>query len=263
MKNASHIIYFILPFLFSSINVQAAYRSANDFIDPLLQEQFMSETNQAEYQKNILWSRSLYPKDLLALLRREFSSVDNETQRRQKIVRYFAKESSAYKFANYRILNQIREQSERSDRIYTAVRKKYNDFLKKAPPQQKIYLISATNSYFFKKQIAQKLSEQNRQISWWLHGHPNRIHYLSLFDNEYHHILTYPQMHVDMNRQRRIIAAQPSKEKHISQQTYQIYQNLFDQYLHDLNRIGKGLDIINPDLLTELADMKNEIRTLK
>ena len=60
-----------------------------------------------------------------------------------------------------------------------------------------------------------------------------------------------------MLKQKKITAPQQVGKLKIGQREVNIYQNLLNGYLTDLNRIGKGLDITNPQLLRQLNEMQN------
>ena len=121
---------------------------------------------------------------------------------------------------------------------------------------KKIYIIEAKNHLFW---IRYELPDEGiNGFSIKGNYHFKDVTYISIFDSKYRHLFSYNRQHINMLKNRRIPAADKTSDFYIDSHTVNIYQQLFDDYINDLNRIGKGLDINNPQLLRQLDEMQDK-----
>lgn len=224
-------------------------------VDKILKKQFISDDSLQKYQKSIIRSYSLTPEQLNRLLETEYSKINNETQRMQKIKQNWRSFPYAYRFANYKLNEQISDEITQSRKKFGNRKQRFNELMKNTTANQKIYIIEATDPLFFFKTVRSSgNSKAGRiQLSYSMHA----IYYLSVFDHEYKHQFTYHRQHVDMLQQRRIITTLNTKNKRVNS----AFQKLFDDYLSDMKRIGSGLDINNQEMFAKLNEMRNEYRS--
>ena len=226
-------------------NVMAQFSEAP--VDRILAKQPYRRQRLNKYKEKIVRSYSMRPNELKKLLENEMTAINKDTRQMQQLLASWEGQSPAYKFANYQLNSQISKDIVKSRKEYKKRKQIFADFFTTAPKSKPISIIEATDPLFW--------LVSNPQISAFrtsLRGN----YYISFFDSEHRHFLTYNRLNVDANHNRRILAV-PSRNPKIDLQ----FQQLFDSYNNDLRRIGKGLDITNPVLLRQIGTMQNKFIT--
>ena len=225
-------------------------------IDNIMKHQTESFIKLLEYKKNIINSYTMQPSQLNTLLESEYAEINRETERMHKIKKNWRSLPYAYRYANYKLNEQISDEITQSRKKFINRKKRFNDLIGSARENKPIYIIESTDPLFFYATIRANPNNKTTsrlRMTFSSHG----IHYLSVFDSEYNHLFTYNRQHVDMLQQRRIISPTKTKNKRVND----AFQKLFDDYLVDMKRIGAGLDINNKALLAKLNDMCDETRS--
>ena len=242
-------------------NSGEAFESINFYkapIDAILKEQSeFSSDKLAKYKKDIVNSYKLSVYDLQKLLQREYRNINKETVRMEAVLQHLKTASPAYRFANFQIDRQISQDMVKNRKRYKKLKEKFAEITEREKTNAIIYIIEAKNDLFWKRH---ELSKQ-RQYGWrgYTSGyHFKDITYISLFDDKYGYLFSYYRQHLNMLENRRISAPDRITGFYIDITTVNIYQKLFDDYITDLNRVGKGLDINNPQLLRQLNEMQDE-----
>lgn len=220
-------------------------------INDILAKQSLPKSELDKYQKHIVRSYYILPRDLKKMLQNELTEINNETKQIMQIKSNWEKQSPAYKFINYQLNTQIKSDIVGSRKNYKRRQKAFADFLQTAPEDKYVSIIEATDPLFWMLTLAQT----GNKFSSFSHMGYN-LHYISVFDHEYRHVFTYHRLHTDANRNRRIVAVD-SQDKNINAQ----FQKLFNDYNTDLRRIGTGLDMTNPTLLRQIGEMKDKYIT--
>lgn len=249
-----NIFFGVCVLLLSNVSSAAEkYQAAP--IDKILQKNFFSGEKAQKYAAGIVNSYTLYPQQLNDILQQEYQTINAETLRMQKIKQQWSQMPAVYRMANYKLTEQISTDIAQSRKKYLGRKNKFAEFIKQAPRSRQVYIIESTDpSFFF---ISMKNNSDFRQKSgFYLSSSAHGIHYLSLFDNEYNHVFTYHRQHVNMIKNRRFVVANTR-----NQRVNREYQQIFDDYITDLQRIGSGLDINSRLLLQKLSEMKNEYRS--
>lgn len=227
-------------------------------IDNILQKQTpFSKIKINEYKSDILSSYALFPTDLQILLQSEYDTINKETLRMEAVLQYLKNASPAYRLANFQINRQISQDMVENRKHYKKLKQKFAEIMENSPKNQNIYIIKAKNDLFWKHY---ELSKQWK-YNWkgYTQGyHFKNVTYISVFNHEYTHLFSYYRQHLNMLKDRRIFAPDKTAAFYIEPNIVHIYQQLFDDYLNDLNRIGKGLDINNPHLLRQLNEMQDK-----
>lgn len=227
-------------------------------IDAILKKQSeFSSGELARYKKNIVNSYKLSVYDLQKLLQREYRNINKETARMEAVLQHLKTASPAYRFANFQIDRQISQDMVKNRKRYKKLKEKFAEITEGKKTDAITYIIEAKNDLFWKHH---ELSKQ-WQYGWkgYIRGyHFKNITYISLFDDKYDYLFSYYRQHLNMLKNRRILAPIGTDSFYIDNNTVNIYQKLFDDYITDLNRVGKGLDINNPQLLRQLDEMQDE-----
>lgn len=221
----------------------------------ILKKQFIGSPAKTEYMQSVVRSYTLYPAELNEILQNEYQAINLETQRMKKIKQNWNKSSYAYRLLNYKLNEQISEEIAQTRKKYAVRKQKFAEFIKNAPANQPVYIIEATQPTFFYLTVQKNNTGKagtGIQMSFSVHG----IHYVSLFDHNYKHIFTYHRQHIDMLENRRFVIQKTRNER-----VNRSYQQIFDDYLTDLKRIGAGVDITNRDLLRQIGEMRDEYRS--
>ena len=195
-----------------------------------------------KYKKNITHSYAIYPNELKVILQKELNTINAENNRMYQIQSNWNNQSPAYKFVNYQINTQIANEISSSRKHFQKREKVFTEFFAKAPTDKPAYIIESTHPLFW-------LLGTNPQITQY--AYRQNIYYISIFDNSYNHLFTYHRMHINANRDRRILAS-PTGNTEIDNK----FQVLFDNYGNDLQKIGLGLDVTNPTLLQQVETMQ-------
>ena len=243
--------------LSSSFNIQ--YKKAP--IGNILKKQSsISETDKSNYIRAIVNSFTLYPSDLDKLLQSELNTINQETIRMQDIVQNLNSSSWAYQLANFELKRQISQDMVKNREHYKKIKQKFTEIINKTPKNQHLYIIEAKNPLFWKNFEIVKLMTAKSifgSISWKGSNHFKDVSFITIFNSDYKHLFSYYRQHLNMLKQKKITAPERVGKYRIGQREINIYQNLLNGYLTDLNRIGKGLDITNPQLLRQLNEMQN------
>ncbi len=236
-------------------SVNAAKQPKTSFrkapIDDILAKQPFPKPALEKYKKHIVRSYYLLPKDLKTLLRKETKSINDETRRIQQIRAGWKTQSPAYKFINYQLNEQINNDIINSRKKYQKRRQAFEDFFKTAPKNKYVSVIESTDRLFWMRTLA----ETNVLFSYYVQSN-HELYFISVFDHEHRHVFTYHRLHVDANRNRRIVATDSGNPE-----ANRRFQKLFNDYSTDLRRIGTGLDIVNPELLRQIGEMQNRYIT--
>lgn len=227
-------------------------------IERILQKQTpFAKAKLAEYKNDIVRSYTLSPYDLQVILQSEYSTINKETLQMEEILKYLKTASPAYRLANFRIDRQISQDMVKNRKRYGKLKQKFAEIIDNEPKNKNIYIIEAKNNLFW---LHYGLSGQ-WQNNWqgYTHGYQfKNIAYISIFNHEYSHLFSYYRQHLNMLENRRIYAPDRTANFYIEPDTVQLYQQLFDSYISDLNRIGKGLDINNHLLLRQINEMQDK-----
>ncbi len=224
-------------------------------ITKILAKQIINPSQAAKYMQAVIRSYTLLPKELNQILQAEYQSVNRETARMHQIKQGWRQTPPEYRLLNYKLNEQISAQSTQSRKKYAARKQRFTEFIKNAPQNRPVYVIESTNPLFFFLTVRQNSkSEHKSGITMKFSNHG--IRYLSLFDADYKHIFTYHRQHVDMLENRRFIVYKTRNPR-----VNNSYQQLFDDYLTDLKKIGAGTDMTNRTLLRQISEMKNEYRS--
>ena len=223
-------------------------------VDEILKAQSnFSEEELSDYKKNIVDSYSLSVRDLQQLLQKEYDDVNEETLRMEAALRYLKTASPAYKLANFQLETQISQDMTNSRKHYKMIKQRFSEIIEKQKDKI-IYIFEAKSNLFW---LHQRLRNSGH-MRWTNSYHFKDVTYISIFDNEYNHLFSYYRQHLNMLKNRRIPAPDRTDDSYIDTETVEMYQQLFDDYINDLNRIGKGLDINNPLLLRQLNEMQDK-----
>lgn len=214
--------------------------------DDILATNKVRDEASQKYRQNIVESYSLLPQDLNLILQNEYNSINQETQRMHDIKKNFAAMSPAYRYANFQLPAQISQEMTAVRQEFTNRKKQYTDFINNAPKNKHVSVIISKDPLFFIKSAV------------GIKGHWNNVTYTSLFDHNNKHVFTYVRKHTDMLENRSIFAAKTTNGR-----INQIYQNIFNDYIYDLRRIGAGLDITNTVLLRQLSEMTDDYVLMK
>ena len=245
---------YISAFLFNA-DAWAKSEIASAPVDKILEKQALPPQTIREYQASVINSYVLLPQQLDEILQNEYQKINAETIRMQKIKQYWNSAPAEYRLLNYMLNEQISTTMSQSRKRYQKRKNIFSEFVQKAPKNKSIYLIEATNPCFFYQTIRETNADQIKHglsMSFSSHG----IHYVSLFDSQYRHIFTYHRQHVNMIKNRQFNVAKTRNVR-----VNNSFQKLFDDYIIDLQRIGAGLDITNSELLRQLGEMKNRVRS--
>lgn len=230
-------------------------------IDEILGKQSsLSKNDKINYIKAVVNSFTLYPSDLDQLLQSELNTVNQETVRMKNIMQTLRNSSWAYQLANFELKRQISQDMVKNRKHYKKIKQRFTEIIKETPPNSPLYIVEAKNPLFWKNFEVLKLMIAKKKfgaISWKGSNHFKEVSYITIFNSDYKHLFSYYRQHLNMLKQKRIIAPGEVGKYRIGQREINIYQQLFDGYLTDLNRIGKGLDINNPQLLRQLNEMQN------
>lgn len=246
------LIFFVAIFFTNTVNAAPQQKYPQAPIDEILKHQSKDDYKIKEYRKSIVRSYSLTPSQLQDLLNAEYTKINNYTERMQKIKKNWNSFSYAYRFVNYQLNAQISKEMTKSRKSFIKRKKQFNDLLKNYP-NNKLYVIEATDPLFFYRTVRKNNGNKGIQLQQSAHD----MHYLSVFDYEFQHLFTYHRQHVNMLLGRRMITPTRTKNERVNRS----FQKLFDDYITDMKRIGNGLDINNQDTLAKIADMKNEFRS--
>ena len=225
-------------------------------IDSILKKQKdFSKEMLSNYRQKIVNSFAIYSDELEKLLRYEYEKVNQETLRMKGALDYIKAATPAYRLANYQLDAQISQDMVKSRKHYKKIKQKLAEIISEQK-NKKVYIIEAKNNLFWihYKLLDEKISGFNIKGNY----HFKDVTYISIFDNKYNHLFSYNRQHINMLKNRRIPAADKTADFHIDIHTVNTYQQLFDDYINDLNRIGKGLDINNPQLLRQLDEMQDK-----
>ena len=228
--------------------------------DILKNQSAISKNDKLNYLKTIVNSFTLYPRDLSQLLQSEFDTVNQETIRMKGIMQTLRSSSWAYRLANFKLEQQISQDMVKNRKHYKKIKQKFTEIIKETPPNTPLYIIEAKNPLFWKNFEIIKLMEAKSifgTIYWKGSNHFKDVSYITIFNSNYEHLFSYYRQHLNMLKQKKITAPDQIGKYRIGQREINIYQQLFNNYLTDLNRIGKGLDITNPQLLRQLNEMQN------
>ena len=212
-------------------------------IDAILKKQRYPLYMTEEYKKSITRTYAVMPNDLKTILQNELNTITAENERMQQIRQHWDNQSPVYQFINYQLNTQIANEISSSRKHFQRREQVFIDFFSKAKTDKPVYIIEATNPLFW-------LLSTNPQISQY--SFQKNIYYISIFDHSYNHLFTYHRMHVNANRNRRILATD-SGNANINNK----FQKLFDDYGNDLKRIGLGLDVTNRTLSEQVKTMQN------
>lgn len=228
-------------------------------VDEILKAQpYLSKEQLSEYKKSIVNSYALSVQDLQQLLQKEYDDVNEETLRMEAALRYLKTASPAYQLANFQLETQISQDMTNSRKHYKTIKQRFSEIIKKQE-SKKVYIIEAKSSLFWDLYEQIKSMKKNENgIKFYLHSHPVYVTYISIFDDKYNRQFSYYRQHLNMLKNRRIPAPDRTDDSYIDTETVKMYQQLFDDYINDLNRIGKGLDINNPLLLRQLNEMQDK-----
>lgn len=233
-------------------------RYAPASIETILEKQKNLPKNDLnKYKKSIVRSYKLSLDDLQKILQWEYENINKETLRMEAVLRHLKTAAPSYRFANFKIEKQISQDMVKNRKRYKKLQQKFKEIIESEPKNQSIYIIEARNDLFW---LHYGLSEQwqNNWRGYTSGYHFKDITYISIFNHEYSHLFSYYRQHLNMLKNRRIPAPDMTAHFYINQDTVNTYQRLFDEYINDLNRIGKGLDVNNPLLLRQLDDMQNK-----
>lgn len=199
-------------------------------------------------------SYAFYPSDLQILLKKQFDLLNQETLQMRAILNNMKTRSSAYKLANYGIKKQITDDMVIVRKQYKNIKETYKKIVKNIPSDKLIYVIEGNWMYW--------VEYDEKGISGiHFYRKPNNS-FINIFSHEYKWLMSYPKFHDNVLKYSRIIAPTETEKFVIDKDAVNIYQKLFDDYLHDLNRIGKGLDINNQDLLRQLDEMQDKDKSM-
>lgn len=222
--------------------LQKKFRQAP--IDQILAKQHYPRPVIEQYKNDITRAYTVLPGDIKVILQNELTAINAENERMQQIRQHWNTQSAVYKFINYQLNTQIATEITSSRKHFQRREKIFKDFFAKAPANKPIYILESTNPLFW-------LYNTNPQIAQY--SFKQNIHYISVFDHDYNHLFTYHRMHINANRNRRILAVQTG-DAYIDNK----FQRLFDDYGKDLGRISLGLDITNQNLLNQIETMQND-----
>ena len=224
-------------------------------VDTILNEQTQfSKDKLKEYKKNIVNSYRLSASDLQKLLQREYDNINGETIRMEAVLEHLKTATPAYRLANFQIEQQISQDMIKNRKRYKKIKEKFTEIIQNTPKGKNIYIIEAKDNLFW---IRYELSKYPG--SGYVHGyHFKDITYISVFDKDYSYLFSYYRQHLNMLKNQRILAPTATQNFYIDTNIVKKYQQLFDWYLKDLNRISKGLDVNNPLLLKQLDEMQDK-----
>ncbi|MBQ8481437.1 MAG: hypothetical protein IJ532_02755 [Alphaproteobacteria bacterium] len=226
-------------------------------IDEILRKQKnFSAADISNYRQNIVKGFTLYSAELDKLMQYEYEKVNRETLRMNAALEYIKIASSAYRLANFQLDTQISQDMIKSRKHYKKIKQKLTEIISEQK-NKKIYIIEAKNSMFWMRYEVLRKAINSFNIKGENY-HFKDVTYISIFDNKYNHLFSYYRQHINMLKNRRIPAADRTSDFNINHNAVNIYQQLFDDYINDLNRIGKGLDINNPKLLRQLDEMQDK-----
>lgn len=224
-------------------------------VDEILKAQpYSSKEELSEYKKSIVNSYALSVQDLQQLLQKEYDDVNEETLRMEAALRYLKTASPAYQLANFQLETQISQDMIKSRKHYKTIKQRFSEITEKQK-NKRIYIIEAKNNLFWIYELRNKATNGFRVGGDY---HFKDVTYISIFDTAYNHLFSYYRQHLNMLKNRRIPAPDRTDDSYIDTETVKMYQQLFDDYINDLNRIGKGLDINNPLLLRQLNEMQDK-----
>lgn len=229
--------------------------------DILKKQSYLSKQQLYTYRNDIVHSYKLTIGDLQKLLQREYESVNKETIRMEAVLQHLKTASPAYRLANLQIEKQISQDMVKNRRRYKKLKQKFTEIIEKESVNKNIYVLEAKNDMFWRRYELSKILGQSRHtgyVQWKASHHFRDVTYISIFDSDYSYVFSYYRQHLNMLQNRRIAAPNKISGFYIEQNVVNIYQKLFDGYLDDLNRIGKGLDVINPVLLRQLNEMQDK-----
>lgn len=215
-------------------------------IDNILTANKIGDKSSQKYRQDIIESYYLMPRDLSLILQNEYNTINQETRRMHDIQKNFAAMSPAYRYANFRLPAQISHEMTNVRQEFAARKKQFTDFINGAPKNKYVsVIISKYPLFFIKSAVAVK-------------GHWNNVSYTSLFDHNNKHVFTYVRKHTNMLENHSISAVKTTNGR-----INQIYQNIFNDYIYDLRRIGAGLDVTNTVLLRQISEMTDDYVLMK
>ena len=224
-------------------------------IDTILKKQTLfSRDKLKKYKKNIVNSYKLSARDIEKLLQREYKNINEETLRMETVLDYLKTASPAYRLANFQIERQISQDMVKNRNRYKKIKEKFTQITQNAPSGENIYIIEAKDQLFWSYYEFSKYPGKGYSSG----PHFDDITYISVFDKDYSYLFSYYRQHLNMLKNQRISAPVATQNFYIDANTVNTYQQIFDWYLKDLNRIGKGLDVNNPFLLKQLNEMQDK-----
>lgn len=202
------------------------------------------------FKSSIIYALTLKKTDLLNLLKQEFQTINEETKQIIAIKNNFNNASPAYRLANFQLQTQISKEIVPRNKQLKKLKKAFNQILANLPDSEDIYLIGTKDpSFLFLNEIY-----DTKKVAYL-----DIVTYVSLFNQKFEHLLTYTRMHEDVLKYSKIYTPTKFFEADITN----LFQQLFDDYITDLSRIGRGLDVTNPNLLRMLDDMQDKNLSLE
>lgn len=260
MKKRTFILFLLLMFMPCAQGF--AFRYSNNVpINKIIENNVLLLHYLQEHRPNkdcnkivITNSYAFYPSDLQILLKKQFDLLNQETLQMRAILNNMKTRSSAYKLANYGIKKQITDDMVIVRKQYKNIKETYKKIVKNIPSNKLIYVIEGNWMYEVKHRGRGKST-----VSFQPTGDYSCI---NIFSHEYKWLMSYPKFHDNVLKYSRIIAPTETEKFVIDKDAVSIYQKLFDDYLYDLNRIGKGLDINNQQLLRQLDEMQDKDKSM-
>ena len=210
------------------------------------------QKNLQQYKSSIVRSLTLKKQDLQDLLQQEYQKLNRETQQIVAIKNNFNNASGTYRFANYQLTAQISKDIVHRNKQYKKLKEELNRILTTMTNNENVYVIEARNRMFLWRN-----KQKYRSISG---SYLNDLIFVSIFNQKFEHLLTYNRMDIDVLKHSKINAATQHTQNLAAAN---LYQRIFDDYITDLSRIGKGLDVTNPDLLIKLGEMQDQTLSIK
>lgn len=209
-------------------------------------------SNPREY---ITDSYAMYPADLQKLLQSQLDIINQEILRMEAVVKIMKTASPAYRLANYGIEKQIAN----LPKYYNLFKQKISEIIKKSPKDKYLYVIKA---YWGLNVLnLNKINSSGDSIEFMglTPRKPEKFReFVNICNHEYKCLMSYMRYHQNMVKNRRIKAPVKTDKFVIDKNAVSIYQRLFDDYINDLSRIGKGLDVNNRQLLRQLNEMQDK-----
>ena len=231
------------------------FRYSNNVpINKIIENNDILQIHLSDKDNFIINSYAFYPSDLQILLKKQFDLLNQETLQMRTILNNMKTRSPAYKLANYGIKKQITDDMVIVRKQYKNIKETYKKIVKNIPSNKLIYVIEGNWMYEVKHRGRGKST-----VSFQSTGDYSCI---NIFSHEYKWLMSYPKFHDNVLKYSRIIAPTETEKFVIDKDAVSIYQKLFDDYLYDLNRIAKGLDINNQQLLRQLDEMQDKDKSM-